>query len=176
MPTLWTIGHSNRSLEEFLALLRSASIQRLVDVRRFPMSRRHPQFDRDELKTSLEQAGIHYRHVEPFGGRRNERLPASPNTAWRVEAFNAFADHMQSEEFQAALTELMASAENQKTVIMCAEALPWQCHRRLIADALVARGWEVLDLMSAGKPRPHALTEFAVVREGTVTYPGSTLF
>ena len=174
--TLWTIGHSNRTIEVFLELLESQSIRLLADVRRFPGSRKHPQFNGEALQASLSAAGIGYRHFVDLGGRRNQRLPDSPNTAWRVQSFNAYADHLQSHEFQAALGELMELATEQRTAIMCSEALPWQCHRRIIADAFVARGWTVLDIMGTGKPKPHALTEFAKISDGTVTYPGGTLF
>ena len=172
MPTIWTIGHSNRPAAQFIELLTAHAVGLVADVRRFPGSRRHPQFGRDALENSLREAGIGYRHFPELGGRRGGRLPDSPNTAWRVEAFNAYADHMQSDEFRAALDELAAEAERRPTAIMCAEALPWQCHRRLIADALIARGWTVLDIMGSGPPRPHAFTEFGKVRDGTVIYPG----
>ena len=174
--TLYTIGHSNRSLEDFLSLLQGESIERLVDVRRFPGSRRHPQFGQDALAKSLVEAGIAYRHVPELGGRRSKRLENSPNTAWEVEAFNAYADHMQSEEFETGLAALVEEARAARTAIMCSEAMPWQCHRRLIADALLARGWTVLDILGPRSTRPHKLTSFAVVDGTQVTYPAQTLF
>ena len=175
-PVLWTIGHSNRELSELIGLLTAQSIAQLADVRRFPGSRRHPQFGRDRLSAELGAEGIAYRHFPQLGGRRGERLADSPNTAWRVEAFNAYADHMRSEEFQAALGELEALARTRRTAIMCSEAVPWRCHRRLIADALIVRGWAVEDIIGGGAPRPHALTDFATVRDGIPIYPGQTLF
>ncbi|MGH7200566.1 MAG: DUF488 family protein, partial [Planctomycetaceae bacterium] len=168
--TIWTIGHSNRGAAEFLGLLTGEEIELLVDVRRFPGSRTHPQFNADALQQSLADAGIKYRHMEALGGRRSARRPDSPNTAWRVESFNAYADHMLTPEFQAALEQLEDRAKRERTVITCAEAVPWRCHRRLIADALTARGWTVRNLMSAGRVAPHTLTPFARVENGRVTY------
>jgi uncharacterized protein (DUF488 family) len=173
---IWTIGHSNRTAEEFLELLRGASIAVLADVRRFPGSKKHPQFGREALEASLHAAGIGYQHFPALGGRRSRSRTGSPNTAWRVEAFNAYADHMQTSEFQTALDGVMDVAEDKRTCIMCAEALPWQCHRRLISDALIVRGWTVQNIMSRGSTRPHTLTEFAHVDGAEVTYPGGTLF
>jgi uncharacterized protein (DUF488 family) len=174
--TLWTIGHSNRTIEAFLDLLAEHRIALLADVRRFPVSRAHPQFGGELLAASLTSAGIAYEHFPDLGGRRNRRLPDSPNRGWRVEAFNAYADHMQTAEFQDALSRLKQLASDKSTAIMCAEALPWQCHRRLIADCFVAAGWTVLDIMSPGKAPPHKLTEFVRVEGERVTYPGGTLF
>jgi len=148
----------------------------VADVRRSPGSRKHPQFNGANLEGSLREAGIGYRHFPDLGGRRKKRADGSPNTAWRVEAFNAYADHMQTAEFRQALAELEVGAQDTPTTIMCAEALPWRCHRRLIADALAARGWTVFDIFRAGKARQHDLPEFAKVVEGEVTYPGETLF
>jgi uncharacterized protein (DUF488 family) len=170
-PTLWTIGHSTRPLPEFLELLAGPSIGLVADVRRFPGSRRYPHFDRDALAEALGRSGIAYRHFEALGGRRGKRAPGSPNTGWRVEAFNAFADHMATPEFAAALDDLAVSAAQTPTAVMCSEAVPWRCHRRLIADALTARGWTVLDILSPTKVGPHALTSFARVEGGQVTYP-----
>jgi uncharacterized protein (DUF488 family) len=174
--TLWTIGHSNRSLEAFLELLRENQIECLADVRRFPGSRKHPQFGKEELPRSLAAAGIEYRHFEALGGRRRERLPNSPNTAWRVEQFAAYADYTLSAEFEAALAELMDLARSKRTAIMCAEADWHSCHRRLIADVLVARGWQVLDIVRKNRTEPHALPDFARIENDRVIYPGATLF
>jgi uncharacterized protein (DUF488 family) len=174
--SLFTLGHSTHSLDEFLAILAAGQIKLLADVRRFPGSRRHPQFNRDALAESLKAAGIDYRHFVDLGGRRSKRLPNSPNTAWRVESFNAYADYMQSAEFLAALDELMATAREQPTAIMCSEALPQKCHRRLISDALVARGWRVRHLLSPKRIDDHQLTPFARVMGTSVTYPSATLF
>jgi uncharacterized protein (DUF488 family) len=173
---IWTVGHSNRSLDELIGLLTDQAISLLADVRRFPGSKRQPQFGRDSLEAVLRQAGIGYRHFEALGGRRSHSREDSPNTAWRSESFNAYADHMQTAEFQAALAELMALAASTPTAILCAEAVPWRCHRQLIADALVAQGWDVRHILGVRRIRPHRLTEFAKVVEGHVTYPGQTLF
>jgi uncharacterized protein (DUF488 family) len=162
--------------DAFIALLTSHSIELVADVRRFPGSRRWPHFGAEALAQRLGEEGIAYRHFPELGGRQSKRHPDSPNTAWRVEAFNAFADYMASNEFSQALGALEQTAVGARTVIMCAEALPWRCHRRLIADALVVRGWTVMDIMSRGKATPHQLPDFARVVEGGVTYPGSTLF
>lgn len=170
--TIWTVGHSNRTLEQFLAMLVESSIGAVADVRRFPGSRRQPQFERGALTQSLATAGIQYHHFPALGGRRTVRLPDTPNNGWRVESFNAYADHMQSSEFQSALTELEALASAARTAVMCAEAVPWRCHRRLIADALVANHWTVLDIYNSGRTKEHQLTEFALIVDGVVIYPG----
>jgi uncharacterized protein (DUF488 family) len=173
---IWTAGHSTRSLEEFLKLLQASGVQLLADVRRFPGSRRHPHFGQAPLAAALAKAGVEYRHFEALGGRRTERLPNSPNTAWRVESFNAYADYMQSAPFAAALEELVAAATAAVTAIMCSEALPQRCHRRLIADALTVRGWRVRHLLSPTRIEDHALTPFARVDGTTITYPQAQLF
>lgn len=174
--TIWTIGHSNHPIERFIELLVGQSVGLVADVRRFPTSRAHPHFHGEALAASLAAAGIGYRHFPELGGRRSKRLPDSPNTAWRVEAFNAYADHLQLAEAKAALNELLRLASDTPTAFMCAEALPWQCHRRIIADHLLAAGWTVLDIMPAGKATPHKPPDFARVDGGVVTYPGRTLF
>jgi uncharacterized protein (DUF488 family) len=173
---IWTLGHSTRDWDAFVGLLAGSSIERLADVRRYPGSRRHPQFNREEMEAALDRAGIAYRHFAALGGRRSQRLPDSPNTAWRVEAFNAYADYMASPEFVRELDELEAWAAPAQAALMCSEALPWRCHRRLIADALVVRGWDVRDIIGPGKVEPHALTDFARVRDGRLTYPAAPLF
>jgi uncharacterized protein (DUF488 family) len=175
-PEIWTVGHSTRKIEEFLKLLAAGKIELLADVRRFPASRRHPQFNREALIESLAAEGIEYVHLPGLGGRRSARLPDSPNNAWRVAAFNAYADHLQSSEFQADFEQLETVARKQRTAIMCAEALPQQCHRRIIADVLVAHGWAVKHLLSPKRIEDHKLTEFARVQGGQVTYPQETLF
>lgn len=174
--TLWTIGHSNLSIEGFLELLAENQIECLADVRRFPGSRKHPQFGQEPLSRSLAEAGIEYHHFEALGGRRRERLPESPNSAWRVEQFAAYADYTLSAEFQRALGELMALARDKRTAIMCAEQDWHSCHRRLIADALVARGWQVQNIVRKNRTEPHALPDFARVEGQVVTYPRATLF
>lgn len=169
--TIWTIGHSNRSVEQLLSMLQESSIELVADVRRFPGSRRSPQFAQQNLERSLQTVKIAYRHFPDLGGRRRTRIPDSPNTGWRVESFNAYADYMVSPEFQQALVELEKAAAAQNAAMMCAEAVPWRCHRRLIADVLLTHGWEVLDIYSEGRVKPHALTEFARVEGLRVTYP-----
>jgi uncharacterized protein (DUF488 family) len=172
VKTLWTIGHSNRELDDFLALLHSEQIQTLVDVRRFPGSRRHPQFGRDALATALTDAGLTYIYMPSLGGRRSKRSESSQNTGWRVAAFADYADYMLSDEFARAFEELSALASQSRTAIMCAEALPWQCHRRLIADQFTAQGWRVCDIVGPNQIREHSLPPFAAVVNGQVTYPG----
>jgi uncharacterized protein (DUF488 family) len=174
--TIWTIGHSNLPIEQFLELLGESSIAAVADVRRFPGSRRHPQFSQENLRRSLAQANIEYHHFPALGGRRTRRAANSINTAWRVEAFAAYADYMQTDEFRVALNELEDLARRRPTAIMCAEALPWRCHRRLIADALIAHDWQVLDIYAAGTVKQHELTEFARIKDGGVIYPGEYLF
>jgi uncharacterized protein (DUF488 family) len=171
---IYTIGHSTRTAEEFLGLLREHGIGLLVDVRRFPGSRRHPQFGRDALAASLEEAGIAYRHEEALGGRRagDPSAGPSPNTAWRHAAFRAYADYTATPPFQAALRRLMRDGAERRTVIMCAEAVPWRCHRRLITDALLARGIPVRDVTGPGPASAAVLSPHAVVHaDGMVTYP-----
>lgn len=173
---IWTVGHSIRPIDDFLAILESAAIKLLADVRRFPGSRRHPQFNQQPLIESLSAAGIGYRHFVDLGGRRTARLDHSPNDAWRVESFNAYADFMQSAEFLAALAELEQVAASTATAVMCSEALPHKCHRRLIADALLVRGWRVRHLLSPKRIDDHQLTPFAHVAGDVVTYPAAKLF
>jgi uncharacterized protein (DUF488 family) len=177
MPTIWTIGHSNRSLDDLLALLTGEQIEVVADIRRFPASRAHPHFNAYALAAALKPQGIDYEHRAALGGRRTTRLPDSPNTAWRVDAFNRYADYMSSNEFSTALAELAAAAAERRTAMMCSEAVPWRCHRRLVSDALIVRGWKVFDIVGQGPARPHALTPFAHVEQGRLTYPAQpTLF
>jgi len=168
--TVFTIGHSTRSLDDFVELLARNGLAQLADVRTVPKSRRHPQFVREALAESLPRAGIAYRHFPGLGGLRKPR-PDSANTAWRNASFRGYADYMQTPPFARALDDLVAWA-GQPTAIMCAEAVWWQCHRQLVADALVARGVEVRHIVSAAVPEPHRLTEFARVEGTRVTYPG----
>ncbi|MBS0213796.1 MAG: DUF488 domain-containing protein [Proteobacteria bacterium] len=172
-PTLWTIGHGTRPWEDFLDLLRQADIAVLADVRRFAGSRHNPQFSRDALPAELRAAGIDYLPLPGLGGRR-KALPDSPNTAWRVEAFRAYADHMGSAEYTDARTALMATASARRTCVMCAETLWWRCHRRLIADDFSARGWRVLHLLARGKTQSHLLNADAVLVNGVLRYPART--
>ena len=169
--SIYTVGHSTRSAEELLALLRKAGVELIADVRAFPSSRRHPQFNQSALEQWLTAAGIAYLHMRALGGRR-QASPNSPNRGWQENAFCGYADHMASAEFQRALAELEAAARQQLAAIMCAEAVWWRCHRRLIADALVVRGWRVEHLGIGDGQGVHALTEFAVVdSNGAITYP-----
>lgn len=171
----WTIGHSNRGFAEFLEILQAEDVAAVADVRRFPGSRRCPQFNRDAMEVALQSVGVAYRHFPELGGRRTSQLEPSPNTAWRVEAFRAYADYTLTHSFQEALGELMTFASSARTGIMCAEALPWRCHRRLIADQLIARGWVVVDIIGKNEMRDHTLPPFAKVQDHNVTYPGSGL-
>lgn len=171
MRPIYTIGHSTRSVEALIALLRESGVRLLVDVRRYPGSRRHPQFGRDTLAASLEAAGIEYIHEPDLGGRRPPR-PDSPNTAWRNSGFRGYADYMATPAFRAALDRLIARGAERSTAVMCAEAVPWRCHRRLIADALVARGIPVRHTLGPERTEPHALHPDARVGpDGTVSYP-----
>jgi len=169
--TIYTIGHSTRSLDDFLALLRARRIAQLADVRTVPKSRRHPHFGGEALARSLPEAKVAYRHFAALGGLRKPRKD-SRNTAWRHESFRGYADHMETPAFQQALDDLIGWSGAAPTVVMCAEAVWWQCHRQLIADALVARAVEVRHVMSAGSAPLHALTAFARTDNGRVTYPG----
>jgi uncharacterized protein (DUF488 family) len=171
MSGLYTIGHSTRSIEEFLALLRSHGIAQLADVRSIPRSARHPQFAAAALSTSLQEVGIVYRHCPGLGGLRRPRKD-SPNMAWRHPSFRGYADYMQTAAFKEALEELLVFAEAGRTAVMCAEALWWRCHRRLLADALVSRGIEVRHITSAQATSVHELSPSARIAGGRVTYPG----
>jgi uncharacterized protein (DUF488 family) len=168
---IYTVGHSTRSALELIEILEAARVGQLVDVRTAPRSRRNPQFNGDALASSLAEHGIAYHHERALGGFRRPR-PDSPNGGWEHPAFRGYADYMASPEFTAALERLTAMAGTLTTSIMCAEAQWWRCHRRLIADALVVRGWGVLHLGLGPEPVPHELTPFAVVgADGTLTYP-----
>lgn len=173
-PAVLTIGHSTRSLEDVLDLLQAHGVTRLVDVRTIPRSRHNPQFNRETLAGSLHRAGIRYLHLPALGGLRRAR-PDSPNTGWRNASFRGFADYMQTAEFAAGLEKLAEIAGRGRVAVMCAEAVPWRCHRSLIADALVARGIPVQHIMSTRPAQPHTLTPFAEVRGTHVLYPSETL-
>src|SRR5712691_1294983 len=169
MSEFLTIGHSVHEADEFLGMLRSGGVELLADVRRYPASRRVPHFNSGVLAETLRSAGIGYEHIEELGGRRSP-APESPNTGWRNEQFRGYADHMASQEFESALARL--EADERRTALMCAEAQWVNCHRRLIADALVARGHDVLHIDARGGPALHELTDFAVVSgDGRVSYP-----
>lgn len=153
-----------------IAMLHEAGIHRVVDVRRFPGSRRWPQFSGEALAGRLVADGIQYQHLSALGGRRKP-VPGSPNTAWRVDGFRAYADHLASAEYTDGRAQLIAMAREMPTAVMCAEALWWQCHRRLIADDLVARGWQVIHLMAPGKTQDHVLNADAVMMGDVLRYP-----
>ena len=172
---LVTIGHSSHPLDAFTALLRGAGVTQVADVRRWPRSRRHPHFDDDALAVELAPAGIAYAHVAELGGHRG-RLAESPNDGWDVEAFNGYADHLASAEFARGLERLLALAAARPTAVMCAEGDWRRCHRRLLADVLVARGLaDVRHVAPDGTVAPHVVTEFAVVRDGVPRYPAPQL-
>lgn len=172
LPPILTIGHSTRPIAEFVAIVLGHGVRRLVDVRTAPGSRRNPQYGAAALAASLEAAGIGYTHIKALGGLRKP-LAQSPNAAWRNKSFRGYADHMGSPEFAAGLAELLALAQAGPVVIMCAEAVPWRCHRSLIGDALIARGVQVLDILSATQTRPHRLSPIAVIEAGEVHYPAT---
>ena len=169
-PTLYTLGHSTRTLEEFLDILSEHKIKLLVDVRTVPRSRRVPQFNTENLSKSLPRHHIQYLHLPALGGLRKARRD-SLNTGWRNQSFRGYADYMQTPKFEEGLNELMKLASKKTAAIMCAEAVPWRCHRSLIADAMLIRGWKVLDLFSATSAKPHKLTDFAKVEGIQLTYP-----
>jgi uncharacterized protein (DUF488 family) len=168
---VWTIGHSTRSFDEFTHLLAEPRIELLADVRRFPVSRRVPWTTKEVLARTLAGQGIAYDHFEALGGYRTPR-PNDGNLGWRNNMFRAYADHMASPEFTAALDRLVLCAATLRTAIMCAEAVPWKCHRTLLSDSLLARGVHVVHILGPGKTQDHRLTPFAKVRGNQVTYPG----
>ena len=168
--TLWTIGHSTRSLDDFVALLQSHGIRRLVDVRTIARSRHNPQFNSDRLAKGLKKAGLAYLHMPQLGGLRKPRKD-SVNAGWKNTSFRGYADYMQTEPFSNALEKLTASSQKMSTAIMCAEAVPWRCHRSLIADALAVRGWTVRHIMTPAKADKHRITAFAVIDQDQLTYP-----
>ena len=168
---IMTVGHSTRSTEVFLELLTSHSVKEVADVRTVPRSRRNPQFNRDVLPRTLKAAGIKYAHLAALGGLRHPRAD-SPNTAWRNASFRGYADYMQTPEFAAGLDKLLDLAKQAQVAIMCAEAVPWRCHRSLIADALLAHGVHVEHIMTATRRDSHKITSWAVIEGDRVTYPG----
>jgi uncharacterized protein (DUF488 family) len=166
---LWTIGHSNRTLDQFTELLTGHQIQLLADVRRFPGSRRLPHFNQENLAQSLPRIGIEYIHFPELGGRRKVR-PGSPNTVWRNEAFRGYADFMMTPEFRAGIERLLRHAAEKRTAFMCSEALWWQCHRSMISDYLKAAGHEVIHILGANKTEPHPFTSAARIVDGKLSY------
>jgi uncharacterized protein (DUF488 family) len=166
---VWTIGHSTRSLEAFLALLTEHDINVLADVRRIPASRRHPHFGQQALAEALVARGLRYEHFLELGGRRRPR-PDSPNTGWRHEAFRGYADYMATKAFRGGVERLVQIAATERVAVMCAEALWWQCHRRLIADCLTVAGHHVTHILGAGKSETHRLTQPAHLVDGGLSY------
>jgi uncharacterized protein (DUF488 family) len=169
--TVFTIGHSTHGFEEFVEILRACRIGQLIDVRTVPRSRHNPQFNRDTLGKSLRNRRINYRHLADLGGLRHARADSTTNRGWRNASFRGFADYMQTEAFDRGLGTLMRVAAKRPTAIMCAEAVPWRCHRSLIADALLARGIVVYDLFSPTSSRLHSINKMARVQGDRVTYP-----
>ena len=167
---LYTIGHSTRAAGEFVALLEAHGVRELVDVRTIPRSRHNPQFNSDALEATLAAAGLGYVHMPSLGGLRRPK-PDSVNAGWRNESFRGYADYMQTPAFAAAIDQLIGIARARPTAIMCAEAVPWRCHRSLIADALLVRGMEAAEIVSATRTAPHALTSFARPDGTAITYP-----
>jgi uncharacterized protein (DUF488 family) len=172
--TVFTIGHSTRPISEFIDLLTAHGVQRLIDVRTIPQSRHNPQFGREQFASSLERAGIRYTHMPGLGGLRRPRKD-STNTGWRNASFRGYADYMQMPEFEENLDRCIELAKEEHVALMCAEAVPWRCHRSLIADALLARGIDAREITSTTDARPHALTPWARVEGTSVTYPGLPL-
>jgi uncharacterized protein (DUF488 family) len=170
MRTAYTAGHSTRTLDELVAMLKAHGVMAVADVRRFAGSRRLPHFNAERLAVELPRRGLAYLPCPLLGGRRKPD-PRSINLGWRNESFRAYADYMRTPLFLEGLDQLMGAAERTPTAMMCAEAAPWRCHRSLIADALLVRGWAVLDVMSATKATPHKLTPFAKVEGTVLTYP-----
>ncbi len=171
-PVIFTIGHSTHPLDEFVEILQAYNIKRLIDIRTIPRSRHNPQFNKESLPITLRNRSINYRHMKRLGGLRHT-TSESPNTAWNNKSFRGFADYMSTDQFEQGLDKLLELAKEKPTVIMCAEAVPWRCHRSLIADALVAKGFSVEHIMSKTAAKPHKLSSMAVLRKGKLIYPGS---
>lgn len=170
MQTVYTIGHSTRAIEEFIELLKQHAIIQLVDIRTIPKSRHNPQFADEALQKSLEKAGVEYRYLKDLGGLR-PKVKNSINGAWRNASFRNYADYMQTDEFACGLDVLLQLACSKTTAIMCAEAVPWRCHRSLVSDALVIRGIQVEEIISEKSMRDHTVTSFSVVDGLKITYP-----
>lgn len=173
-PVIYTIGHSTRTIEEFISILKNYQVQLLADIRTMPGSNRVPQFNKENMKLSLEKAGIHYMHLKDLGGLRHT-TKESVNTGWRNKSFRGFADYMQTSEFEKGVDHLTAMAKEQQTAIMCAEAVPWRCHRSLVGDALMIRGFDVRNIFSEKKVEVHKLTPFAKVDGLKIIYPVENL-
>lgn len=166
---IWTIGHSTRSLEEFIAMLKSFQIESVADIRSFPGSRKFPQFNREALEISLPQNNIRYFHLKNLGGRR-KASPDSKNTAWHHPAFRGYADYMETDEFKIGIQQLEQIAMQRRTVYMCSEAVWWRCHRSMVSDFLKVKGWSVMHIMSIGKNEEHPYTSPARIIEDKLVY------
>ncbi|MBP9852820.1 MAG: hypothetical protein QG629_862 [Patescibacteria group bacterium] len=173
MHTVFTIGHSTRPVEEFIELLQQNKIRRLVDIRTMPRSRHNPQYEQTALEKTLPKHGIAYLYMPQLGGLR-PKAKDSKNMGWHNESFRNYADYMQTDQFTKAIEELVALANENPTAIMCAEAVPWRCHRSLVGDALLVRRMKVCDIMSPKTVQPHKMTSFAVVEGRNITYPSDT--
>lgn len=170
LPGIFTVGHSTRTREEFINLLRAHGVIQLVDIRTIPRSLHNPQFNRAPLSRGLRRAGIAYRHIGKLGGLRHSKAD-SINRGWRNKSFRGYADYMQTPEFQTALQELITLAKKKRMALMCAEAVPWRCHRSLISDALLVRGFSVEEIQGTTRTRPHSLTPWAHIDGTRITYP-----
>lgn len=170
MGQIFTIGHSTRPIEDFIDLLKDHRIEQLVDIRTIPRSRHNPQYEQDALEKSLKDHEINYAYMKDLGGLRPS-VKYSVNDGWRNRSFRNYADYMQSNDFKSGLDELIEISKKSTTAIMCAEAVPWRCHRSLVGDALLVRGWSVCEIISSQNTREHVLTSFAVVDGMTITYP-----
>jgi len=175
MSTVYTIGHSTRGIKDLISALQAHSIKTLVDIRAFPMSRRLPHFNRENLEKSLAEAGIRYVWMKELGGMRKKSLDDSPNIALRNASFRNYADYMLTAEFERAMTDLIALAENSRTAYMCAERVYFKCHRMLVSDWLVAHGHEVLHIDNEKPPKPHKLMAEARMEDGRLLYRGDRL-
>ena len=173
-PCIFTVGHSTRSIDEFVGLLRAHGVKGIADIRSIPMSRHNPQFNTDVLEHSLLQEHMSYKHIKELGGLRRARKD-SLNLGWRNPSFRGFADYMATPEFSEGLETLIEIARANETAIMCAEAVPWRCHRSLIGDALTKKGWVVRDIMSRAVAKRHLLTPFLKTRKGQLIYPEEPL-
>ncbi|MEO7099498.1 MAG: DUF488 domain-containing protein [Luteolibacter sp.] len=171
LPVVFTIGHSTRPLDEFVGLLRAYGVTCVVDVRTVPRSLHNPQFNKSSLPKSLKKAGLSYVHMPGLGGLRHAK-PDSVNMGWRNTSFRGYADYMQTAEFEESLNELIELAKRERIALMCAEAVPWRCHRSLIADALLVRGIRTVDIMTLTRSQVHHITPFAKVHGTHLTYPG----
>ena len=174
MPSIYSVGHGTRPIEEFVDVLRAAGVTTLADIRSAPGSRRHPQFGQVALEASLKDADIEYVHLRGLGGRR-DAAPDSPHVALKVDAFRGYADHLSTDEFAADYARLVTIARERTTAFMCAETLWWRCHRRMLSDRLTVDGWDVVHLLAPGKSEPHRLWDVARVEDGLLVYDGGAI-